>query len=258
MSSGGHSDGVKKNQFCALRKSGKCDCGNDYQKNCTGWSFAFIQGTQMKVSKVHEAHHVLCVASVTEFIGIKPEIEPIVKQTQWCINAKPNMLAMPLWGQTIKYYCNIQAVGAAADPTKALQAVGAPPPFQNIPMHDYDHNSKKGYKKFDVDAALKKLADQIEKNQDKHKAAVGELRGRLNSLSNSMKSLLDQRGTTRCGGTHAAWQKGLAQPTSNWYLPFSMAATPNAEKRTFPTSGEWGKLANKILALVRAFGKWGP
>ena len=252
-----HSDGIRKGKFCAVRKDGKCDCGEDYQKNCTGWTYSFLQGTKIGVNKVHEAHHVLCVASVTEFIAKDKEILPVVRETTWCINRKTNMMAMPLWGHTIKWYCNVDDDDALDDATEAIAKVGKAPPFKNIPMHDYDHNSEEGYKKLDVDTEMEKIAGQIAKSKKKHKAKVKELAGKLNTASGNFKTLLNDRGATRSGGTHAAWKMGCKKPTSKWYLPFSMASTATAEPRTFPTTDDPGKVGKKIISLVKAFIKWG-
>src|ERR1700690_1795961 len=108
----GHSDGTVVGNFCAIR-SPKCDRHkNEYQKNCVppplGWdAFFFIQGKKERVVKNFEAHHAVCVACATEFIALDPKIVKIVKETDWCVNSTVNMLAMPLWGHTIKYYCNM-------------------------------------------------------------------------------------------------------------------------------------------------------
>jgi hypothetical protein len=250
---GGHSEGVKVDEFCALRKD-KCPCGNEYQKNCTpppiGWAdYFFWQGTKMGVMKKHEAHHLLCIASVTKFIGTNATIQEVVKQTIWCINATTNMFPMPLWGHTIKWYCDLASGGT-------LLSEVLPPPFANVPQHDYDHNSKGGYTD-NVDTEMKALANTIqEKAEESHEAAVAELKTKLNGMSNTFRSTLVTRGSTRSGGTHLAWRKGSEKPESDWYLPFSMATDGVAQKRTFPAPGFDSKVANKIKRLASALVKW--
>jgi|SRR5271165_2487316 len=251
----GHSEGVEKGKFCALRKD-KCPCGNEYQENCTpapdDWTAddKFWQGSSMGVAKKFEAHHLLCVASVTEFIGKKPAIKKIVEQTDWCINDTTNMFAMPLWGHTIKHYCNLAEDGELLDKVKA-------PHFKNIPQHDYDHNSTGGYTS-EVNKAMKNLARTVEEQAtDKHEADAKKLKKKLDGLSNDFRSELQRRGSSRCNGTHKAWQKGSKYPESDWYLPFSMATDAIAEKRTFPASNFDNKLGQKILRLVKALGTWG-
>jgi hypothetical protein len=260
MAKSKHSPGVRVEAFCAYRTkkcTDPCKTSNKYQENCnpppTGWEEEFFwQGRKKATEKTFEAHHLLCIASVTEFIGKKREIQDIVKQTEWCINSKTNMYAMPLWGHTIKYYCDLALGGKLKDRNEG-------PKFENVPQHDYDHNSKKGYKKNHVDKALKKIANQIEeKAKENHEAAVKQLGEVLDRLSNSFRSMLQAYGA-RSEGTHKAWSTGIKhpEPESGWYLPFSMGSNANAEKRTFPAPDFSGKTAKKIKRLVEAFGKWG-
>jgi len=243
----GHSKGVDVGNFCALRRK-KCP-HNEYQKNCTpspvGWAtYSFKQG-QIKIeNKKHEAHHLLCVSCVTEFIGYDEQIQEIVAQTPWCINSTTNMFAMPLWGHTIKYYCNLRRSGATFRDRSA-----DPPKFENIPQHDYDHNSDNGYTD-EVGKDLEKVARQIAKKRKAHEAAIMELESRLNSLSEKYRKKLQGRGR-RCQGTHYAWTVAGLSGDAKWCHPFSMAAKP--EKRTFPTTS--GVLADKIAELVAVLGR---
>ena len=225
-----HSKGIRKDQFCALRKK---NCGhNQYREVCrpTTWD-------------KYQAHHLLCVASVTEFIGIKPEIEDIVKQTEWCINAQPNMVALPVWSVTVRHYCNLLIVGAPS----------APPAFVNRPQHDYDHNSKLGYLQ-EVDTRLRKLANQVEKKKDDHTIGVQTLLDGLNGLSAYFKGELNRRGSARSGGTHIAWEDAMGNNDSKtWYKPFSMANDGCEDERRFP-----GLNLNKAQQILkRIIGYWG-
>ena len=250
----GHSKGVKKGKFCALRKK-KCD-HNAYQENCTpaptGWStFSFLQGKKRIKPKVFEAHHLLCIACVTEFIGKDERIYSIVKQTDWCINSTTNMFAMPIWGHTIKWYCDVETSGLKLN--ERIKSNLEAPPFVNVPQHDYDHNSENGYTS-EVDEKMIKLAQQIQKKaKQDHEAAVELLQTQLNNLSNKFRTKLQSRGSSRCGGTHKAWEKGKKEPDSDWYLPFSMADDGNVNPRSFPTSDFNGTVAEKIQSLVQAF-----
>jgi len=270
MSEDAHSDGKVVGDFCAIRTGPSEKCkkdGNNYVDNCTpppvGWAtFTFVQGTEKRVDKPFEAHHVLCVACVTKFIADCGDLKTVVEQTKWCINAALNMFAMPLWGHTIKYYCS-DFVGITKENVKdkltdeTLFTVNAAPLFQNIPMHDYDHNSKKGYKQ-EIDGKMKELADQVKQTaKEDHKAAVKELAAELDGWSTHFKAELTRRGSTRCGGTHEAWKKGIDEPDSDWYKPFSMADDDNEAKRSFPAAGGKSPVWNKIKALVDALGRWG-
>jgi hypothetical protein len=266
-----HTEGIVVGVFCAQRAE-KCDLHeNQYQKNCeppaSNWSgYFFVQGDAKRCLKKPEAHHVLCVACVTEFMGKDQQIgkaeklAPIVKQTNWCINAKPNMLAMPLWGHTLKWY----VLGFSQDPTakldQLLQAAplmsGGAPPFKDIPQHDYDHNSERGYKK-EVDKNLQRLAEQIAKVAKKsHKLAVEELKEELEQLSAKFKRELSRRGK-RQGGTDRAWKSGLNNTNPQWYEPFSMANDGNVAEREFPAVGRKSKLRAKMQSMLTALGKWG-
>jgi hypothetical protein len=121
-----------------------------------------------------------------------------------------------------------------------------PPPFQNLVQHDYDHDRYID----EVDAKLVKIAKRLKKSKKAHEEKPNELRDELNKLILSTRSSLQRKGT-REGGTHACWEKGMNSPKSNWYLPFSMAATPEVRKKVFPMKKN--DLAKKILSLVEVF-----
>jgi hypothetical protein len=267
----GHSEGVVVDEFCAIRAE-KCSLhGNEYQKNCdpppNGWEgTTFLQGSKEKVLKKPEAHHLLCVACVTEFVAKDSKLKDVVRQTPWCINDTVNMFAMPLWGHTIKWYCNNfdemdldrDSVGDLID-AGDLFSKKTGPKFKNIPQHDYDHNSGLGYKQ-EVDRDLKQLASQIrDVAKNSHEDASSALAGELEELSKKFRSELQRRGK-RAGGTHNAWSevvKGVRKPHSDWYKPFSMANDGKEEARVFPVSGaDSGKLANKIRRMVDALRRW--
>jgi hypothetical protein len=262
---GGHSEGTEVGKFCAIRAESCKLHSNKYQSNCTNspgtWAIAnFIQGRKVMVEKQFEAHHVLCVACVTEFIA-KAGPSQVVRETDWCVNAKKNMLGLPLWGHTIKWYCGLFA-DVDEDNVEEKLADGTlfktrkAPPFKNHPQHDYDHNSTDGYKG-EVDGRLQLIAQQVKKTAAKnHEAAVKELKTELDNLSDHFKDELNRRGE-RQEGTHKAWKKGMREPDSDWYEPFSMADDGMAEARSFPSPGAASKLMDKIRSLLEALGRWG-
>jgi hypothetical protein len=224
----GHSAGVLKDKFCAQRKD-KCKDGQKYRENCkVGWKY--------------QAHHVLCVASVTQFLAKKRGIDKVIRQTKWCINTKENMLAMPLWGTLTKFYSG----------RMRLNDFTVRPGFANIPIHSYDHNSPKGYKK-DIDKAMTSLANKVAASTENHKDTSDTLLSDLNSVRNATKRELRRRGR-RGLGTHKEWLKGYAgDPSKKWYEPFSMAADGNAEPRTFPvrrTKAAAAKVAKLVKNLI--------
>ena len=251
----GHSKGVEKGEFCAVRtgSQAKCKCTspNNYVANSNITGDFFLQGSRKRVEKKFEAHHLVCVASATKFLGKDKNIAEIIKKTRWCINAKDNMLGMPLWGHTIQHYCDLGIGSIIQEPV--------PPWFCNVPQHDYDHNSTGGYKS-EVDKAMGKLAEQVKKLASKeHKEPEKNLKGALDKTSGKFRALMANGRGLRTGGTHAAWLKGNKSPNSDWYLPFSMAADGVADKRPFPAAGMGsdGKVAKKLAKLAQALKKWG-
>jgi hypothetical protein len=231
-----HKRGKRKGQFCAIPCEKICDdCPGtkNYIKVCKpGWAAhtflrlvkrAVKKGGSFTFGKMYEAHHVLCVAPVSQNLVSKRSIEKVIRQTQWCINNKKNMLAMPLWGHTVKWYCSIDRTGGEIE-----EDVDAPP-FKNIPQHDYDHNCEKGYT-WEIEQEAKKLAKDIEDAE--HDMAGDDLAGTLNDLSDEYVKVLKKRGG-RKDGTHNAWS--LAQntpPDDEWFYPFSMASDPTV--KAFP------------------------
>lgn len=257
MSDDKHKEKAAKGKFCAVRTD-KCDCPsgpNDYKANANGkesWSSeSFRRRIKRKTGiiefdKKPEAHHLLCIGSVVGYIYGDPRIDASVRETQWCINDKPNMIPMPLWGHTVQHYSNFTAgiagVVAALKGSDELETTD-PPGFQNWPQHDVDHNGSLSYK-WEVDENLKKLANVIDKKQKTkdHELTPAQIKDALDKLSAKWEKMLRKRGQ----GTHDAWKKGQEEPTSDWYKPFSMAAPANAEKRTFP-----GRFDNRILAWMK-------
>src|SRR5256885_8839272 len=102
-----HQRGSKKDEFCAVAGT-PCECGNDYVENSkvSSWaSHSFrrlvrLQTGSFTFDKQFEAHHLLCISSVSSEIVSVPSIDGIVRNTTWCINAEANMYPMPLWGHT--------------------------------------------------------------------------------------------------------------------------------------------------------------
>ena len=253
-----HSDGVVFGKFCALRTT-KCKDGNEYQKNCKpkpkGWSKEYFwqgskydDGTKTIVKKYFEAHHLLCVAAVTECIVGAPGIKRIVKNTDWCINDKINMFAMPLWGHTIKYYCTIESDDFFDADKPYFRQRKKAPKFKNIPLHDSDHDL---YIEEEVKPELKKIARSIKNSKKKHKKKIDEIKSQLNDKAEYFRGELQSRGTKRVGGTHAAWQKGIKKPHSDWYKPFSMSKKPR--KRTFPTTNFGSGIGRKIIQRANSY-----
>ncbi|HLU46459.1 MAG TPA: hypothetical protein VK116_00195 [Planctomycetota bacterium] len=251
MSDSDHKDKSKKPLFCAVRAE-KCECPNQYRDNAfDGVPWATITFPRvlhfkkakkiLKIEKKPEAHHLVCVGSVTKYICGDVRIAAIVRETKWCVNDKPNMLALPLWGHTVQHYCSFtpaaDGIKAALKDSKEIDDAGAPD-FQNWPQHDVDHNGKLSYK-WEVDENLRDLANGIARRLKKkdHGLTPDNVKRALDAVAGKYRKLLTKRGK----GTHDAWKAGEEQARDasktdgeKWYLPFSMAAPANAEKRTFP------------------------
>jgi hypothetical protein len=227
-----HKRGSSKEKFCAIPGQ-PCDCPNNYRDNCKppdNWKpeFDFTRKIWRALKtytfdKTYEAHHLLCVSSVSTTLVENDNIDSIIRETEWCINNKDNMFGMPLWGHTVKYYCGIGSAAADIEP--------AAPPFANIPQHDWDHNSALGYTQ-EVTKAMKGLAGKIEKSE--HDFKGNALQGKLNTIAQRYMTILKNRGSSRNGGTHNAWLQGRKDPDLRWYEPFSMASTGNLTAKGFP------------------------
>lgn len=260
----GHIKPAEDCEFCAIRAGKRgCPCGNNHIDNAgvtkfdrgdaaaaaaAPWSFFRRRSWApwIRREKFFEAHHLLCVASVNAGLSASPTVFEIVKKTDWCINAKPNMLAMPLWGHTLKHYAN------PANPTPS-----GPPSFADIPQHNYNHNSTGGYKD-EVDKTIEAVANEVLKLKKKgHKAPEKDLANRLDTESDNYRSELAVRGRRR-QGTHEAWRQGMREAHlgkgSNWYLPFSMASDGATQPRAFPVKGDKSALAEKLEKLLNGIG----
>ena len=246
----GHTEGSVLNKFCAKRTK-KCKDKQEYQKNCTpkptGWKDDFfwqgseyVDGTSTVQKKIFEAHHLLCVAVVTECIVGGWRIKEIVANTVWCINKPKNMFAMPLWGHTIKHYCTIQSRIFFEADTPYYKGQGNAPKFKNIPMHDSEH----GKYIDEVKSELRKIAREVRESKKKHENKVKELKKKLNNLSETFRTKLQTRGK-RSGGTHKAWINAVNGKTKGWYKPFSMANSPR--HRSFPG------MTRKIMARAISY-----
>lgn len=255
-----HSDGARKEQFCSERAE-KCTCdkGNRYKSPCKSqasdwseddagakvkWKYPKLVGTRVQ-NWGHQAHHTLCVASVTGEVTVKVEIEEIVKKTVWCVNEKPNMIALPVWPMTINWYFSFQGAGGAvlASPVaKAASAVEAsPPPFEGLAQHDYDHdkyNTK-------VNKALNELVEKVKTKKEKHQEAVDTLLGGLESARGRFLGQLQGR------TTHASWLSGMNGGKS-WYKEFSMVRA-SGTPRAFPAPNN-DAFAYTFEKLVEAYG----
>lgn len=247
-----HKRGAKKEQFCGI-PGNPCECGNDYIKICEpGWSShtfsRLVNAAAGKFSfdKKYEAHHVMCVAPVSSEIIAKDSIDGVVKATVWCINNKDNMLAMPLWGHTVMWYCAITAAGGD------IKTDSVPPAFANVPQHDWDHNCKEGYT-WEVEQDAKSLAKELEEMG--HEAKPENLAGALNALSSKFVGILATRGA-REGGTHKSFTEGGTG--ENWCHPFSMASDGKVTSKGYPVRNFDERVKKWIERIAKAIKEGKP
>ncbi len=232
-----HAEEYKNDKFCARVP---CD-HSDYIKCCqpgwVAWTFAQRGARGSVIGKKYEAHHLLCWSCVVKAFFSDPKAKDILKGTDWCVNRSTNMIALPLWGHTVKWYANNDG----------------PPPFVNLPQHDWDHNCTGGYT-FEVSQKLLTFAADIKTMKEAHELPPPEdIAGALVSSSGEFRAELIARGL-RGGGTHASFELGGTTP--GWYLPFSMANAAIATQRRAPTSFDKKRKAklDAILAAVALIG----
>ena len=155
-----------------------------------------------------EAHHILSVSCVSNLDGLSSEQKDSVRRccqvTTWDINDKDNLIALPLFGHTIKWY--------------AIDDNDDAPGWENMPQHDWDHNSKKGYC-HDVKTDLQKFYKTLEKGANGHKLNPKSIAADLNRRQTRFRTKIKERGQ-KGEGTHKEWQG----EKNSWYKPFSMAA----------------------------------
>lgn len=246
-----HKRGLAKNNFCGVPGDSPtaCKCGNDYIGVCKPhWAnFTFMRLVKRKIlpayvfGKKYEAHHILCVSPVAGEIIANDAIDSVIAETVWCINNKTNMMAMPLWGHTVRWYCS---AGLGVDAN-----IGAPD-FMDIPQHDWDHNSKKGYT-WEIETVLKDIAEVIK--DAGHEVKPQDISTALTNQSKEFARTLNSRGKRR-GGTHKAWQGGGQE--KKWYEPFSMASSAALTAKGFPAKSFDEKMLKWIKKI--ATGMAGP
>jgi hypothetical protein len=225
-----HAEKFQNDKFCARVP---CD-HSDYIKCCKpGWSdWTFAQKKKGGAGqKKYEAHHLLCWSCVIKAFFTDEAAKAILKGTDWCVNRKPNMIALPLWGHTVKWYVDNDG----------------PPKFANLPQHDWDHNCTLGYTS-EVNERLKEFAKDLKDAKKAHELPEPkDIAGSLTSTSGKFRTQLKARGI-RAGGTHASFLDGGEM--AGWYLPFSMANAGVATKRRAPTSFKEKK--KQKLAAIKA------
>ena len=248
-----HTRGTFKGQFCTQPAASPCgDCpggSTNYIDVCksdtAGWgaySYYQLRSGMKGYDKVFEAHHILCVSEVTKaFLADGAKVEPVVKETKWCINQRVNMIALPLWGHTVKWYCS---TGSAV--VGPIAGAGAPA-FQNLPQHNFDH----GRYNEEVMATCERIANRIEKSSEAHELKAKDLKSTLDTYSKRYDAALKSRGKRR-GGTHQSWTVHAPAGDPTWCYPFSMASTGDVTSIDYPGKSFTDKLKAWVERLANS------
>jgi HNH/ENDO VII superfamily nuclease len=236
-----HTEGLKKGQFCSLREP-TCPCGNTYQdimKGTESWGkYPQRHRVLIAVERSPEAHHVLPVASVTGEVTANKNIKKeVVENTKWCVNDLANMIALPLFEMAFLHYL--------------IQDKAGPPPFDGLPMHNYDHAK---FQK-EVGDELKKVGKDAQQNTKAHEKVSAELLAAMNANRDFFKPELESRGK-RGKGTHGEFVAAMDADEGDtsaekWYIPFSMADDPSP--KPFPSAARKTGLSKKLADLKSAW-----
>jgi hypothetical protein len=234
MAEGNHRRGKSLGKFCGTAVSGgRCKTGQNFQKNGKpSWG------------KPYQAHHLLPVAcvkrSIIKVAGKDPDpeknIKGVLKGTDWCVNRVKNMMGMPIWGDTLEYYCK-QHRGL-----KTLQLpVG--PLFKDIPQHLVEHTKYSD----EIDGRLSTALEGWKASNKVHELKEKNIAQCLNRLSGFMQRQLKKRGH----GTHTAWKRAVKAYSNgkeyvNWYKPFSMAQIPSPKPFPVRAGGRTLSLIDRI------------
>jgi hypothetical protein len=150
------------------------------------------------------------------------------------------MIALPLWGHTVKWY---------SKPFKKGEALRAPP-FKDLPQHDWDHNGGKSYRE-EVEKSLTQIASDISDSMDVHKVNPADIKAQLNTTARGFRSALKARGK-RNKGTHRQFKAELAKDAGlrmDWYKPFSMSSF--ASTKGYPAQHFQDEVKKKVKSFFR-------
>ena len=149
-----------------------------------------------------------------------------MKKTEWCVNAAPNMIALPVWPMTIDWYVSFSKQGAQVAMAHRTKVQAGTPPFVGLAQHDYDHDKYNTQ----VNTRLREVARGIVASKKKHEDAVDDLLSGLNGALDDFKPELQGRKTDE------AWYDGMGGEES-WWVPFSMVGASGV-KRAFPAPND--------------------
>ncbi len=219
-----HFDGNRPGAKIHTSRGGTCAKGScDHQSNC---DTSKLKATGVPTSAKHNSHHVLPISAVSGYLIDKTyskkvtAIHAIYRDTDWCINQSPNLIALAL-KSTFRHYPAVRDI--------------------DLPAHNFHHNCEDGYTDEVTDAIAdsiwRKIAEASDSGGKKHFTAK-QTKAQLEKLATRFRKLLGKRGQRRAEnaandkrgkkGTEAAW-KGKGD-LAYWYLALSMASTKVAKE----------------------------
>lgn len=200
-------------QHLSLPKGLKCiisTAGRKYRKDCppdkkTGRKFK----TGEKPWK-NQVHHILCDHAIKDFTGVDADTFEYVRNclmaAVWDINDSKNLVGLPLK----ETYFNSH---------------GKSP--QDLPCHDVDHNTTKGYTDEVKTWLHTNVWNKLRAKKKVHDVDVKKIVKQLDDCTVHFKRVLAGRGG-RNKGTAISYEKRFEESQkSKWYKPFSMAKEPN-------------------------------
>lgn len=188
---------LKPGDKCKIHtaKSGTCpgEGSCNYKTNCGSLEY-----------KPEEAHHVLSVSCVNGYVDyndkVRDYIERCYRETEWCINQKPNLIALPKW------------------PTYCWEAGSR---SLDLPCHDWDHYRCMKYC-WEVKQDLKTVIwDELNEAEEPHNAKGKSLQKHFVKLEKKWKKEIRRRGR-RNKGTEHSWKHKATD--THWWWPFSMGS----------------------------------
>lgn len=172
-----------------------------------------------------EAHHIACNHAVEgrEIKKNKAYVENCLWITDWDLNAKDNLVGLPLKAQYIR--------SSGRSPV-------------NLCAHNVDHNTDNGYTD-ECKLWLKdNVWDTLNDKQKEHDVNADDIKKQLEKCTTEFKKRLEKRGE-RKGGTYECFRNRHDPAWANkWYHPFSMAKIPNPRRPG--TARDLSKIFEKI------------
>jgi hypothetical protein len=210
--------------------------GSSYRKNCENHRFP-----NENKPWPNEVHHILCEHAIKafskadipyeDFLYIKRCLritdDPGGPNGKWDIDSPKNLIGLPLKiAVTQKNQIDL-----------------------NLPCHNYDHNTKRGYTWEVKDYLHNRVWKNLKAAQGGHDVQPENIRKQLDNCIEHFKKLLDPankgaRGR-RNGGTRKSWERRFEPSQKDrWFEPFSMAKDPTPKR---PFSGR----KRKVFAAVK-------